>query len=50
MNMTSSNPHRIEVIASVERTMRWAPAEKKAMGEVLWATILQTSDLLNHQS
>ena len=31
MNMTSSNPHRIEVITSVERRRRWAPAEKKAV-------------------
>jgi transposase len=31
MNMTSSSPHRVEVITSVERRRRWAPAEKKAV-------------------
>jgi len=31
MDKTNSNPQRIEVITSVERRRRWAPAEKKAM-------------------
>lgn len=33
MNMTGSNPGRVEVITSVERRSRWAPAEKD--GEVV---------------
>lgn len=31
MDMTSNRPTKIEVITSVERRRRWAPAEKKAM-------------------
>ena len=31
MDKTSSNPQRIEVITSVERRRRWAPAEKKSV-------------------
>lgn len=31
MDMTSNRPARVEVITSVERRRRWAPAEKKAM-------------------
>jgi len=31
MNITSDNPQRVEVITSVERRRRWAPAEKKAI-------------------
>lgn len=31
MDMTSSSPQRVEVLTSVERRRRWAPAEKKAL-------------------
>jgi transposase len=31
MDMTSNNVQRVEVITSVERRRRWAPAEKKAI-------------------
>ena len=31
MDMTRQNPTRVEVITSVQRRRRWAPAEKKAL-------------------
>ena len=33
MNMTSSNPPRVEVLTTPERRRRWAPVEKLAMVE-----------------
>ncbi len=33
MNITSSNPPRVEVLTTPERRRRWAPAEKSAMVE-----------------
>ena len=33
MDKTSNGVHRVEVITSVERRRRWAPAEKKAIVE-----------------
>ena len=31
MDITRHNPPRVEVITSVQRRRRWAPAEKKAL-------------------
>jgi transposase len=37
MDMTSNNPSRVEVVTSVQRRRRWAPAEKKVMVEETYA-------------
>jgi len=43
MDMTSSNSPRVEVITSVERRRRWAPAEKKAMVDETYAPGMSVS-------
>jgi transposase len=43
MDMTSNSQSRVEVITSVERRRRWAPAEKKAMVEQTYAPGMSVS-------